>query len=76
MPVTAAIGHHLVGWAQCPPTRIRVVPVLKTVGVAVAAACCPQYNIEEVNKGGDYYGSENDGYYNSDEEYYSDAYDQ
>lgn len=48
----------------------------KTVGVAVAAACCPQYNIEEVNnKGGDYYGSENDGYYNSDEEYYSDAYD-
>jgi hypothetical protein len=37
---------------------------------------CLQYTIEEYNKVGDYYGSETDGYYNSDEEYYSDAYDQ
>jgi hypothetical protein len=37
---------------------------------------CKQYNEEyDTNRGGDYYGEENDGYYNGDQEYYSDAYD-
>lgn len=42
-----------------------------------AALYTQQYNekYDNTNKGGEYYGNENDGYYNGDQDYYSDAYD-
>lgn len=60
-----------------PPKYAEKEPYYKTHGEyhAPEGPKYPQYTIEEYNKVGDYYGSETDGYYNSDEEYYSDAYD-